>query len=129
MKKLLILFAVVVLASCRTVKYLPVETVRTDTVRHVVKERDSIMVMDSIFVNQYLKGDTVYIARDRWRTQWRDRLLIDTLYQVKIDSVAVPYPIEKPLTFLEKARTVLWEGVGMAALLLIVNLFIRSRRE
>lgn len=81
----------VAFCSCKT-KVVTVEKVRTDT-KYVTKlQRDSIHIHDSIFVNQWQKGDTVYQVRDRWHTEWRDRLLHDTLYKSVVDSI--PYPVE-----------------------------------
>lgn len=82
------------LSGCETIKYVPVETVRTDTLYQKVVQRDSIHVHDSVTISG--KGDTVMI--EHWRTQWRDRLLRDTIYRSRVDSIQVPYPVEKPLT-------------------------------
>lgn len=91
---LLALFVAAALQSCTTIKYVPVETVRTDTLYQKVIQRDSIHVHDSVTIRE--KGDTVLI--EHWRTQWRDRLLRDTVYRSRVDSIQVPYPVEKPLT-------------------------------
>ena len=48
-----------IFCGCKT-KVVTVEKVRTDT-KYVTKlQRDSIHIHDSIFVNQWQKGDTVY---------------------------------------------------------------------
>ena len=88
------LFLAAMLSGCRTIKYVPVETVRTDTLYQKVVQRDSIHVHDSVTIRE--KGDTVMI--EHWRTQWRDRLLRDTVYRSRIDTIQVPYPVEKKLT-------------------------------
>ena len=77
-------------SSCTTTKYVPVPEYHTDTVRISHNTRDSIYVHDSIMVQQ--KGDTLTI--DRWHTQWRNRIVHDTIYQSKRDSIPVPYPVE-----------------------------------
>ena len=74
--------------SCTTTKYVPVPEYHTDTVRISHNTHDSIYVHDSIMVQK--KGDTLTI--DRWHTQWRDRIVRDTIYQSKRDSI--PYPVE-----------------------------------
>ena len=83
-----------IFCGCKT-KYVTVEKVRTDTTYITKHQRDSIHVHDSGFVNQWLSGDTVYQVRDRWHTEWRDRLLHDTIYKSIVDSVPVPYLVEK----------------------------------
>lgn len=81
-------------SGCSSIRYVPVETVHTDTLYQKVVQRDSIHIHDSVIIRE--KGDTVMI--EHWRTQWRDRLLRDTIYRSRVDSVQVPYPVEKQLT-------------------------------
>lgn len=79
------------LTACSSTKVVTVERVRTDTVKTVRNVRDSIYVHDSIRITE--KGDTVTI--ERWHTRYQDRLLLDTIYESRTDSVPVPYPVEK----------------------------------
>ena len=86
------------LFSCKTVKYVPVETIRTVTVAKTDTfiQKDSLFCHDSVFIHS--KGDTVWY--EKWHTKyvdrWRDKVRIDSF--IKVDSVAVPYPVEKPLS-------------------------------
>ncbi len=86
------------LTGCKTVQYIPVETVRTDTTYITKQQRDSIMLHDSIYIHEYQRGDTIYRDRIQFRDRWRDRWRTDTIYRSRTDSIAVPYPVEKPLT-------------------------------
>ena len=79
------------LTACSSTKVVTVDRVRTDTVKTVRNVRDSIYMHDSIRVTE--KGDTVTI--ERWHIRYQDRLLLDTIYQSRTDSVPVPYPVEK----------------------------------
>lgn len=74
-------------AGCTTTKY--VETVRTDTVWQNHTVHDSIHVRDSVWVEKWTQGDTVYVVKDRWKTEWRERLKTDTVYIAKHDTVVV----------------------------------------
>lgn len=108
--------------SCKT-KIVTIEKVRTDTTYITKLQRDSIHVHDSVFVNQWLSGDTIYQVRDRWHTEWRDRLLHDTIYKSIVDSVLIPYPVEK---IIEKCVTpwynyLLIGALGLAALYLLIK--------
>ena len=111
---LLVLWA---LCSCTKTEYITVEKVRTDTtyIAHIVT--DSVYQHDSIYIHE--KGDTVWY--ERWHTQYRDRLRIDTVYQAKVDTIAKPYPVikevEKKLTKTQKG--LMWTG-GMSLLALFV---------
>lgn len=87
-----------VICSCRTVKYVPVETVKVDTTYINKLQRDSIYMLDSVYVKE--KGDTVLI--EKYKYLYRDKLVRDTMYISKADSIQVPYPVEKELTKWQK---------------------------
>lgn len=101
--------------SCRSVKYVPVETVKTDSVYVNKVQRDSIRLQDSIFV--FVKGDTVRI--EKYKYLYRDRVVVDTVYKVQCDTIRVPYPVEKPLTRWQKWKLDLG-GFAMAAIAITV---------
>lgn len=100
------------IVSCRSVKYVPVETVKTDSVYVNKVQRDSIRLQDSIFV--FVKGDTVRI--EKYKYLYRDRVVVDTVYKVQCDTIRVPYPVEKPLTRWQQWKLDLG-GFAMAAIL------------
>ena len=87
-------------ASCRSIKEVPVETIRTaykyiDRLQH-----DSIYVKDS--VRYYTKGDTVFADKYLYRYKYLVINGVDSF--VKVDSVQVPYPVEKQLSRWEKVK-------------------------
>ena len=121
MRKLLIIFAVLLLAGCKTKeRVVTVVETRTDTVLYHSTRLDSIYLHDSIYVNQYLKGDTVYVERSVWHTDIRERVKTDTVYKSRTDSVPVPYPViqevEKKLSKVQKGLM----GVGCFSLIGII---------
>jgi len=101
---LVVLLLSFLLSGCTTTKYVPVETVRTDTVYQSKIERDSVYLHDSVYVKEWQKGDTIFRDRDRWHTKFVEREVHDTLYQSKTDSIAVPYPVEKELSWWERKK-------------------------
>ncbi|MFS2666658.1 hypothetical protein AAH091_15875 [Candidatus Bacteroides intestinigallinarum] len=119
---IILLMSAICFISCRT-QYIPVETVRTE-----YKARDSIRVdsiynQDSIYV--LVKGDTVYQYRYKYLYKYQYLNRTDTM--IKIDSVQVPYPVEKQLTRWQQMKIELggW-AVGVIVILsivLIVKLF------
>ena len=127
--------AMVLLAGCKTV-YVPVETVRTDTlmVAHIVT--DSVLVdrytHDSVYIHE--KGDTVWF--EKWHTRyvdrWRDRVTHDTIYKSKTDSVTVTREVEKPLTKSQRARlhlaNIVLVMLGMVAIFLVVKFGNKIRK-
>lgn len=111
--------------SCRSIKYVPVETVRTDSLYLTVHERDSIHIKDFIYIRE--KGDTVFV--ERWRTQYRDRGRTDTLYVDRVREVQVPYPVEKELTWWQKTKIELGElSIGIILVLLIVVIWLVKKK-
>ena len=58
---LLLMTAAMLLAGCRSVRYVEVEKVKTDTTYVTKLHRDSIFKHDSIYVHEWLRGDTVFV--------------------------------------------------------------------
>ena len=121
---MVILFVLALLASCRQVEYVTVEKVRTDTTYITKWQRDSVWLHDSIRVRE--KGDSVWV--ERWHTQWRDRLRVDTIYQATHDTIPQPYPIETikevpaELSWWQKLR--LWIGnIGLLGILGVIGYY------
>ncbi len=109
---LLLVVGCAALASCSRVQYVPVETVRRDSVVQVIERRDSIHVRDSVAV--WVKGDTVH--HDRWRTVYKEVARRDTVYKETRDTVQVPYPVERAATWWDKASR--WvAGLGVVLVL------------
>ena len=103
------------IVSGRSVKYVPVETVKTDSVYVNKVQRDSIRLQDSIFV--FVKGDTVRI--EKYKYLYRDRVVRDTVRLVERDSVQVPVPVEKELSRWQRWKLDLG-GFAMAAIVITV---------
>lgn len=106
-----------VICSCRTVKYVPVETVKVDTTYINKLQRDSIFMLDSVYVKE--KGDTVLI--EKYKYLYRDKLVRDTMYISKADSIQVPYPVEKELTRWQQFRM---DFGGWAMCIVVISILI-----
>ena len=96
------ILALMCLAGCSTCKPVIVERVvnKTDTLYKASLRIDSFRIHDSVYVETYTMGDTVYKTRVEWR--WRDRISCraDTVYKtvLRCDSVQVPVPVEHKTT-------------------------------
>lgn len=86
--------------SCRTTEYVPVEIVKTDTTYINKVQRDSIYQLDSIYILD--RGDTVLITKTKYL--YKDRMVRDTVYKSRVDSIQIPYPVERKLTRWEQIR-------------------------
>lgn len=91
---LALIFLVLMFASCKSVKYVPVIEHRTDTCYITKHQRDSIWLHDSIYMHEYQKGDTVFMLRDRWHTKYIETVRTDTTYIATHDTIPDPYPVE-----------------------------------
>lgn len=93
------------LTSCRAAR--TVETVRTETRTDTLRlvRVDSVVCVDSVLVSERMRGDTVFIYKERVRTRWSTR--VDTVWrsvaEARRDSVSVPYPEERKLSKWERA--------------------------
>ena len=120
-----ILLTLAICSSCRSVKYVPVETVRVDSLYLTIHERDSIHIKDSIYIRE--KGDTVFV--ERWRTQYRDRGRTDTLYVDRVREVQVPYPVEKELTWWQEVNINFGDfSLGIIFVLLFIIIWMIKKK-
>lgn len=120
---------ITLLAGCKTVRYVPVETVRTDSVYLDRYLRDSVFVHDSVYVNRWMRGDTVYVDKVSVKYLYRDRLLHDTVAVTRRDSVRVPVPVEKPLGRWQQARLGLFWPLAAAVVVLVAAVWWLVRRR
>ena len=111
---MLILLAMAV-TSCRSVRYVPVETVKHDSVYVGKVVRDSVFVKDSVLV---VKGDTV--TEYRWKYVFKYKNRTDTLYVSRTDTIRVPYPVEAKLTKWQRFRM---DVGGYAVVAVVVLVF------
>ena len=99
---IIIIFVVsgICLSSCRSIQYVPVDTVRTeykfiDRVQH-----DSIYQKDSI--RYYIHGDTVFA--DKYYYLYKYLFINKTDSFIKTDTINIPYPVERKLTRWEQVK-------------------------
>lgn len=87
------------LTSCKSHERLIVET-RSDTIYQSRIFRDSIYKHDSPYVREYMRGDTVYVDKDRWHTLYKEFKLTDTLYVSKKEYIR--YTVKESLSWWQK---------------------------
>ena len=120
------------LTGCKSVQYVPVETVRTDSVYIDRFQRDSIYQRDSIFVNRWTAGDTVYQDKVVWKYVYRDKVKYDTVAILRSDTVRVPYPVERRLTTWEQVRLNVggWAiGAVIIFILIVVGIIVYKLKQ
>ena len=93
MRLSLVLTILLMLGACTSTKYVEVPVVTykvvNDSIVSVKVKVDSVYQRDSIYINQYTYGDTVYRDKIKYIYRYRDKLRIDTLHHWHVDSVLV----------------------------------------
>lgn len=121
MRLFILLTTLYMLSGCRSVKYIPVETIKTDSIYFNKIMHDSIIVKDSIYIKE--KGDKVYQYKDKYIYKYKS--VHDTLYIERTDSIRVPYPVEANLTKWQKIKIEI--GGYVLAIGLFIILFVVGR--
>ena len=111
--------------SCRSV-YVPIETVKHDSIYISKIQYDSIYQRDSIYVDR--KGDTVLIYKDRYLYKYKN--LIDTMYVSRTDSIQVPFPVERELSWWQSVKLQVGEiAIGVIIGLIIIIVWLIRRKK
>ncbi|WP_462377761.1 hypothetical protein [Phocaeicola plebeius] len=113
--------------SCRSIKYVPVESIQYDSVYLNKVVKDSIYIKDSVLL---VKGDTIIEYRYKYIYQYKDKT--DTLYVTKTDSVQVPYPVEKQLTWWQQFQIDVggWAiGIAIISAIIVIMVVIRKMKK
>lgn len=113
------------LQSCRT-KYVSVPEYHNV----YINKHDTLTKHDSVyqevFVDRYVKGDTIYLTKTK--VDYRFRNLYKTRYRdsLKIDSIRVPYPVERKLNKWESLKMEVggWAIGGLSAVVIALIAYI-----
>lgn len=85
--------------GCRT-EYIPVESLRYDSLVVAKLVHDSVYVRDSVFVRE--RGDTVYKYKDKYVYVYKTR--VDTFFTERVRDVEIPVPVERELSWWERMK-------------------------
>ena len=85
--------------GCRT-EYVPIETVRHDSLFFSKLIRDSVYVRDSVYIHE--KGDSVLKYKYEYVYLYKNK--VDTFYVYKDREIEIPVPIERKLSLWERVK-------------------------
>lgn len=117
-----------VMTSCATPKPVVLERVinKTDTLYKTNYKADTFRVHDSVYVESYMIGDTIYKTKSVYK--WRDRVSIktDTIYKSVLlaDSIPVPVPVERKTTWWERTQMFIGKIAVVAVVLCLISLLL-----
>lgn len=112
----LIVAVVITMCSCTRTIYVPQFSVERDSIYLHTHSRDSIWIHDSVTIKE--KGDTIRI--EKWRTKYVEKLVTDTAYIERTDTIVQAYPVEKPLSTMQRA----WIKLGKICTTLFMGAII-----
>ena len=97
----------------------------TDTLYQSKVERDSIWMKDSVVIKT--GGDTIMV--DRWHVSYKEKVLVDTVYEHTVDTLTkvVEVPVGKAFTMTrwQKLRMTLGDIALIVMLFIFVFIMIR----
>jgi len=89
----------------------------------MVHHRDTTFRRDSIWIREWMKGDTVYIEKykDRYvfRDRWRDSISVREVH----DTTAFEVKVEKPLSWSQKAKIGLFPWLLLTLIVALLWIF------
>lgn len=98
--------------SCKTIdsSQLTVDSFEVQKFRSV----DTVVVRDSVFVSEKMRGDTVYLTRVEWRDRWRTRVERDTVVDMRVEKEVVQLPPERYVPpFYKRCTIALWAIIAL----------------
>jgi hypothetical protein len=99
--------------SCKSVDVVTNAQVQElQTIRTV----DTVVMHDSIYIREVMRGDTIYLTRTEFRDRWRTRMVHDTV--VRTDSIVqvIEHPPERYVPMFYKWCTGLFWAIGLLAI-------------
>lgn len=117
MRVLVIIAICLLLQACKSVQYVPVETVKTEYIDRVKQVHDTMHTIEK--ETTYINGDTVLI------TKYIDRIKVlhqtDTCIIEKTDTVQVPYPVEKRQSKFEQLKNNITDSLYIIAIIVVLG--------
>ena len=102
------------LVGCKSI-----EVVSSSEVQDVQKlwSVDTVVIRDSIYIREVMRGDTVYLTRTEWRDRWRTQLVHDTVHHTEFVEKIIEKPPEKYVPkFYKWCTGLFWALVAVVAL-------------
>ena len=118
---IVLMLLAIILCGCKSIQYVPVETIKRDTTYISRTKIDSIYHRDSIYVEH--KGDTVYLSKYKYLYKYIEKH--DTLWREKTDTIQVAYPIEAQFTKWQKIKINMGEYLIAAIVLIAIWLCVK----
>ena len=124
------LMIVLLLVGCKSAQTTVVERISKDTVFDIRERRDTLQIIDSVVIREWMRGDTVWIESSHRRSKERVRVVADTVREVRIDSIPIVVAQRGDEGFgVGKQSRQTSVAIVVAVLMIIVFLLILMKRN
>ena len=114
------------LPSCKSLDPAHLSTLNSllSTATH---SHDTLIIRDSIFVREYVAGDTIFRDRIQYRDRWRTQIIHDTIIRTDSITQVIEHPPERYIPPVYKRCTiVLWIIIALGIVYLILRTKIHA---
>ena len=101
-----------VLVSCKSLDPTIVASA-TSVASAATHTHDTLVMHDSIYVREVLKGDTLYLTRIEYRDRWRTQIVHDTIQYTQVVEKVIELPPERYVPKFYKWCTGLLWAIGL----------------
>ena len=108
------------LPSCKSL-----DPAHLSTVTH---SHDTLIIRDSIFVREYVAGDTIFCDRIQYRDRWRAQIIHDTIIRTDSITQVIDHPPERYIPpFYKRCTIILFIILAAGVVCIIGKWYIKSR--
>ena len=83
-----------------------------------------MVLRDSVYIYERMKGDTVYLTRTEWRERWRTQIVHDTIRNTEYVTQTIESPPQRYVPKFYKTSTILFY---LSLLVMAVIIFIKLK--
>ena len=105
---------ILVLPSCRSHNTPLISRMDTNRYQvHALQRIDTVLLHDSVYVREVMRGDTVYLTHTEYRDRWRIREVHDTIHNTQYITQTIEHPPEKYVPKFYKWCTIALWAIGL----------------
>ena len=115
------------LPSCKSLDPARLSTLNSQlsTATH---SHDTLIIRDSIFVREYIAGDTIFRDRIQYRDRWRTQIIHDTIIRTDSITQVIEHPPERYIPpFYKRCTTILFIILAAGVVWIVGKWYIKIR--
>ena len=118
---------ILALPSCKSLDPAHLSTLNSQlsTATH---SHDTLIIRDSIFVREYVAGDTIFRDRIQYRDRWRTQIIHDTIIRTDSITQVIEHPPERYIPpFYKRCTIILFIILAAGVVYIVGKWYIKSR--